>query len=498
MKLNFSNYFRSRKILISLALRNLRQHRSKSLIIASIMSISVYVLIVGLTTINTIESGINKAFIDYFTGDVFIRANADYKYSLLGIQSPGGLEDNPVLPEYTKIFNYIEAHPSVKSATPYITGAARLSFENQGKEGQRGGSFLIGIDGATYYDSFESKIVEGTGILPDQRGVVLSKSNRAEIQDYLDVEINIGDPVTLYGFGNGGFAIRTVPLVGVFEFVQGKKEKNYLGFIDGDTFKDLKGLYYVNEPLNISEDKIDLLDVDLSDDAFIDDFFSDDVADAQNTLDSELNLEIERELEDSSIVFDQIWEFLVIHLDDPRFARGFIRDVNKWLDEQGIDASAGDWKAAAYPMSTMADAIRIIFMIVVGIVFCIAVMIVINTLVVSVLERTPEIGTMRALGAQKSFVKRLFNYEIFFLSLFSGLTGLILAFLTIFIIRLCKIESTNGLTFVLYSGNYLNPIASFSSIFGPFITIMIAGFVANIYPLHLASGVAPVVAMREK
>lgn len=499
MKSKISSSLHSRSVITKLALRNLIQHKSKTIIVALIMSVSVFVLIIGLTTINTIEAGINKAFIEYFTGDVFIRADADYKYSLMGIQSPGGMDENPVIPEYNKIAEYVRSHPAVKSSTPYITGPVMLGFEEQGNEDGRGISFVFGIDGNTYADSFELVISEGTGIQPGQRGLVLAQNNKEDLEQFLEREVKVGDLITLYGFGGGGFSIREVPIVGIYEFLQGRDSVNYIGFIDGDTFKDIKGLYYANEPLNIADYQVDLLDFDLSDDSFFDDFFSENVeVDFESTLSSDLNLEIDREKENEQLIFDEIWEFIVIRLKDQNNSRSFIRDVNKWLSEEGIAASAGTWQEAAYPLSTMADAIRIIFMIVVGIVFCVAIMIVINTLVVSVLERTPEIGTMRALGAQKGFVRHLFNYEIILLSFFSGLIGLILALITIFVIKICQIEATNTLLFVLFSGNYLNPVMSFWAVVGPFITIMLAGIVANFYPVILASNVAPVVAMREK
>jgi putative ABC transport system permease protein len=149
-------------------------------------------------------------------------------------------------------------------------------------------------------------------------------------------------------------------------------------------------------------------------------------------------------------------------------------------------------------MSTMADAIRIIFMIVVGIVFFIAVMIVINTLVVSVLERIAEIGTMRALGAQKKLIRKLFNYEVFLLSSISGLMGIALGGITILIVKACHIEANNGLTYILFSGNYLNPVPDFFTLFGPMIAVILAGFAANLYPLHVAGGIEPVEAMREE
>ena len=46
---------------------------------------------------------------------------------------------------------------------------------------------------------------------------------------------------------------------------------------------------------------------------------------------------------------------------------------------------------------------------------------------ISVLERTKEIGILRALGARKKDIKRVFNAETFLVGIFSGLLGIIIA-----------------------------------------------------------------------
>lgn len=51
-----------------------------------------------------------------------------------------------------------------------------------------------------------------------------------------------------------------------------------------------------------------------------------------------------------------------------------------------------------------------------------------NTLTISLLERTKEIGLMVALGARSIDMRRLFVFEALFLSLFGSIIGIIGAF----------------------------------------------------------------------
>jgi putative ABC transport system permease protein len=48
---------------------------------------------------------------------------------------------------------------------------------------------------------------------------------------------------------------------------------------------------------------------------------------------------------------------------------------------------------------------------------------------ISVLERIKEIGILRALGARKKDIKRVFNAETFIIGLTSGLLGIVIAYL---------------------------------------------------------------------
>ncbi len=74
------------------------------------------------------------------------------------------------------------------------------------------------------------------------------------------------------------------------------------------------------------------------------------------------------------------------------------------------------------------NALNLITVVAVLILFFIILIGVVNTLRMTIRERTREIGTIRAIGMQKSDVRNTFILETFFLSLFSSIAGTIAAF----------------------------------------------------------------------
>lgn len=107
-------------------------------------------------------------------------------------------------------------------------------------------------------------------------------------------------------------------------------------------------------------------------------------------------------------------------------------------------------KAAVIDVATMYEiasdvlklenALNIITLAAVLILFFIILIGVINTLRMTIRERTREIGTMRALGMQKDDIRAVFLLETSFLTLFSSAAGIILAFIVMWCVSGIRFE----------------------------------------------------------
>lgn len=123
----------------------------------------------------------------------------------------------------------------------------------------------------------------------------------------------------------------------------------------------------------------------------------------------------------------------------------------------------------------------------------IAILGMLNTLTVSLLERTREIGLMMIIGARKKDVRRLFITEAVVLSTLGGVIGLILASIVGFIIDgvLNVSAQQRGVT-ESFSVFYESPLL----IIGILIFTVLIGVVVGLIPAYRAARIDPIEALR--
>ena len=135
-------------------------------------------------------------------------------------------------------------------------------------------------------------------------------------------------------------------------------------------------------------------------------------------------------------------------------------------------------KTISYVLIAFASISLIVSMIMIGII-----------IYVSVLERTKEIGILRALGARKKDITRLFNAETFIIGATSGIIGIVITYLLSIPINMV-INNLTGYSTICT----LNPIHAISLIVLSIILTMIGGFI----PAKMAAKKDPVVALRSE
>ena len=106
---------------------------------------------------------------------------------------------------------------------------------------------------------------------------------------------------------------------------------------------------------------------------------------------------------------------------------------------------------------------------------------------ISVLERTKEIGILRAIGARKKDISRVFNAETFIIGLISGILGITITILLNIPINII-IKNLSGINNV----SSLPPLAAIILVLISILLTVIAGLIPSSY----ASKKDPVIALR--
>jgi putative ABC transport system permease protein len=166
---------------------------------------------------------------------------------------------------------------------------------------------------------------------------------------------------------------------------------------------------------------------------------------------------------------------------------------------KGPDIKVSEWWYAAAPMSTFTFGIQLVLNISLAIIFVVSIIIIMNTLIISVMERTKEIGTIRALGGKKSFIFKLFIAETCIVSVLFGFLGLVIGTGIIFLLQLVGIPA-EAISFLgtLTTSNVLYPSLSFWTILYSLLFIGIVGILSSLYPVYYAVKISPIKALQEE
>ncbi len=121
---------------------------------------------------------------------------------------------------------------------------------------------------------------------------------------------------------------------------------------------------------------------------------------------------------------------------------------------------------------------------------------VLNTLRMSIKERTREIGTLRSIGMQKTDIRNLFICETVFLTLFASIMGICLAFAAMRLISLINIETTSGAYSIFILNNHFNFVTPPVKIAAYIIVLLIIAFISAYLPAKKAAALPPSEALR--
>ncbi len=485
-------------VLLRIAWRNLREHRAKTLIVGLIIALGIALLIFGNALMATAARGAKAYFIDNYTGHLMIHGKSEGALSIFGYTMVStGAEVIPRVPDYEEVYRYVVAQPEVAEAAPQITSYAMLDLA------EKGSAFLMlfGIEPQSYRRMFPAAvtIAAGADLAPGEQGLLLSEYKQKQIEQDYGVRLSVGDTVLLNGYGSAGFRIREVPIRGIFKFDRSIQGLNEVNFVDAETHRALLGLTVAGAAdVKLAAGETELLASKSPEELFGEELVGAGQAERGRASEKDL-LEILGERDPSSYrasLDSGAWHFLLVRLKSDSQLKGFLAGLNRHFAQSGLPAQASDWRVASGGFGALAELIQSVFNGAILIIAVVAIIIIMNTLVISVIERTAEIGTMRALGAQKRTVRWMFILETLSISGIFGGIGIAVSSAAVGILNLTGFPAPNSFFEMLFGGPMLHPDLPWTSVVYAVAIVVGIGILASLYPVSVALKIQPVRAIQ--
>ena len=473
-------------MLFKLAFKNILSRRSSAVIIL-FMSFAAVLLVVSNAIFDSTEKGVQTSFTESFTGDFIIRPVSQATLSLFGDETPitGELTVIEKLLPYESIVELVSSHPAISDFIPQVSGVAML--EN-GKA--RKTMSLFGVQGDSYIDMMDGiRLIEGRAYGYNEKGMIVSDKVAAELG------ITVGKTVQFTIADGTSFRIRAVPVTGIISYESPNVIFERFTLVNPDTVREIMDISdsYSYDDTSFAEDTVNLLDEDLN----FDDLFSsagDVDAIFEDISDSFVSTEAAGgEFEN---VQNTAWNYLVCKVQDGADVNQVIKKLNKEFKSKEWPVEAVNWRHAAGSTALYLYWMRMIFNIGILIVMAAGFIVVNNTLVISVLDRTREIGTMRALGASSLFVSLQCMIETVSMAFVSGVIGCLLGGLVASGLTSMEITFTNSFLIQLFGEGALVVGVSFGNVVKILFLMLCLGILGWIYPVITALKVQPIEAIQ--
>lgn len=183
-------------------------------------------------------------------------------------------------------------------------------------------------------------------------------------------------------------------------------------------------------------------------------------------------------------------------LKDPDKAGTTIREISAAVAPLGLQAV--NWQTATGIVGQLTMVVSGVLLGAIFILFLVTTVILNNSLVMATLERVAEIGTLRAIGAQKRFINAMITFETATLGALAGVIGAVSSVLFITWLSNVGIPAPADVLQVLFGGPRLYPAFTTSNVVAGLVATLVVGVFATLYPARLAMRVQPVVAMQGK
>ncbi|MBX5483698.1 MAG: FtsX-like permease family protein [Myxococcaceae bacterium] len=184
-----------------------------------------------------------------------------------------------------------------------------------------------------------------------------------------------------------------------------------------------------------------------------------------------------------------------VMLKDPGALSQTIQDIQAASDANGLGLKVATWQEAAGIIGQFVQYLRYALYVIAIIIFLVAMLILSNAVLMATLQRVREIGTMRAIGAQRGFVRMMIAIETLALGTAFGGTGLALGAGLVALVGHSGIPAVSRQLYFFFGGPRWFPEVSVTNMVIAYGIVLVVSILSTLYPAMIATRVSPVVAM---
>ena len=463
------------------------------------ITVAFALLFVGNAILSFSTEKLRETYADHVSGEVTVGAAGENSFSIFGSQQLliGEYLVPPTLLNYSELKERVAEIDGVEATAGLVSTLARIRLA-----GHQADRTVFGVDFAEYEELFPGlQLIAGRFPRQGERGIVLQQPWSRD---------HLGQEALLAVARNSSFTLRGVPVTGIFSYPIEDQLLDRVVFVDADTARSLAGyIHGAADETELTAEQETLLSND------IDSFFGSENATGQgSTTDGDAGgsgsteavgvmepsalLERLGAQEDARAARSTIggaWNFLLLRLTP----ESVIGEVARELERLGINREKGyvvrDWQDSIGGTAQIVGYLQLFFSAGLSFVAFGAAIVAANALVLSVLERTPEIGAMRALGSDRGRIGLMISAESALIVVGAAVAGVLLGSVVVIAINGGELLFANQYLSSLFGGEALRGRITGRSLLFHLLGALVLTVVTVAYPLKRAVTVAPVEAL---
>jgi ABC-type lipoprotein release transport system permease subunit len=497
-------------LVFKIAWRNIQRHKGKSFVIGVILFLGALIMTAGNAVTIGMERGLEENLVKRMTGNILIASNEENRDDVLFTMMGKPIK---LLKDYDKIREALKKEDYIQDFLPMMRGGVILAETSNMYP-----FYVFGVNFEDYQRVFGNNLepLEGKMLSNGEHGLLIHNISRERMYKNLGFwivpegqaldaahlipeakaengKLEERSNLVLMGFGTENASNLRIPVKGVYKSKSLNSLWDGFGFLDIESFRECFGYFTARDVVvELPAKEKALLESSESDffgggDIFTQGDTSLKTADIEKNLKT-VNTRVERKIDFDNAAYNLIAVKLKPGV-SPDWAMGKIRQLIK---DEGLPAKAVTWRQAVGTTAQMIGVLEGVLTVFVIILFIIAAIIIMNTLSMAAMERTEELGMMRAVGAHRGFIGRMFLAETFMLSFFGGGLGILVGVVASWIFRAIRISS-GGVDFLslFFGGDTFQPTLGFLGLLGCIGLLAAVTVVSVLYPILVARRITP-------